>query len=156
MITSVVQANSCSRNGTAIHRCPDCPSTYIVSALRVRQLMVSLAVVSAIRSNAHRTCRMRGSRTPDMRVIIQAVVPTKQQRTTKLQLKVRWVRSVKRRSRPLLVIYAFDASVSNYACHPIIDGLLYTQQDYATLMLCYQDTYVWDVAKQLRSYILAS
>ena len=25
MITSTVYANSCSRNATAVHQCPDCP-----------------------------------------------------------------------------------------------------------------------------------
>ena len=37
----------------------------------IRRLMVSLAPVSVIRSNAHRTRCVRGSRTPDSRVIIQ-------------------------------------------------------------------------------------
>ena len=34
-------------------------------------LMVSLALVSVIRSNAHRTQRVRGSRTPDTCITIQ-------------------------------------------------------------------------------------
>ena len=57
-----VRANSCSRSATAICRCPDCPRLTALSALKsIRRLMVSLAPVSVIRSNAHRTHSVRDS-----------------------------------------------------------------------------------------------
>ena len=54
-----MRANSCSQNATAICRYPDCPG--LISIKSIHRLLVSLAPVSVIRSNAHCTRSVRDS-----------------------------------------------------------------------------------------------
>ena len=44
---------------------------------------------------------------------------------SKIELWLAIVPEPSQRSHPLLVIYEFGASVSDYACHPIVSGVLY-------------------------------